>query len=106
MGVVAAMVDATAYPRLVDEGVVTRLQGSGTFVATASALFAVTILPREPDPGELRLGQRVYFEDTDTAGVVYYANYLKFMERARSDMLRAADIDRKPPSPSSDGAVM
>ena len=26
----------------------------------------------------------VYFEDTDTAGVVYYANYLKFMERARS----------------------
>ena len=31
----------------------------------------------------------VYFEDTDTAGVVYYANYLKFMERARSDMIRA-----------------
>ena len=32
----------------------------------------------------------VYFEDTDTAGIVYYANYLKFMERARSDMIRAA----------------
>ena len=32
---------------------------------------------------------RVYFEDTDTAGIVYYANYLRFMERARSDMLRA-----------------
>jgi acyl-CoA thioester hydrolase len=36
----------------------------------------------------------VYFEDTDTAGVVYYANYLKFMERARSDMLRAVGIDQ------------
>jgi acyl-CoA thioester hydrolase len=31
---------------------------------------------------------RVYFEDTDFSGVVYHANYLKFMERARSDMLR------------------
>lgn len=38
---------------------------------------------------------RVYFEDTDVAGIVYYANYLKFMERARSDMLRAAGIDQR-----------
>jgi len=30
---------------------------------------------------------RVYYEDTDTAGVVYYANYLKFMERARTEWL-------------------
>lgn len=37
----------------------------------------------------------VYFEDTDTAGVVYYANYLKFMERARSDMIRAVGIDQR-----------
>jgi acyl-CoA thioester hydrolase len=37
----------------------------------------------------------VYFEDTDTAGIVYYANYLKFMERARSDMLRAVGVDQK-----------
>ncbi len=35
----------------------------------------------------------VYFEDTDTAGIVYYANYLKFMERARSDMIRASGVD-------------
>ena len=41
-----------------------------------------------------RLAVRVYFEDTDTAGVVYYANYLKFMERARSDMLRAVGVDQ------------
>jgi acyl-CoA thioester hydrolase len=38
---------------------------------------------------------RVYFEDTDVAGVVYYANYLKYMERARSDMLRAAGVDQR-----------
>jgi acyl-CoA thioester hydrolase len=37
----------------------------------------------------------VYFEDTDTAGIVYYANYLKFIERARSDMLRAAGVDQR-----------
>jgi acyl-CoA thioester hydrolase len=38
---------------------------------------------------------RVYFEDTDVAGIVYYANYLKFMERARSDMLRLVGIDQR-----------
>lgn len=36
----------------------------------------------------LRLPLRVYYEDTDAGGVVYYANYLKFMERARSEWMR------------------
>jgi acyl-CoA thioester hydrolase len=36
-----------------------------------------------------RLPVRVYYEDTDAAGVVYYANYLKFMERARTEWLAA-----------------
>lgn len=36
---------------------------------------------------------RVYFEDTDAGGVVYYANYLKFAERARTEMLRRRGID-------------
>ncbi|MBT5416146.1 MAG: tol-pal system-associated acyl-CoA thioesterase [Rhodospirillaceae bacterium] len=35
---------------------------------------------------------RVYWEDTDAAGIVYYANYLKFAERARSDLLRCFGI--------------
>ena len=35
---------------------------------------------------------RVYFEDTDAAGVVYYANYLRFAERARAEMLRALGV--------------
>jgi acyl-CoA thioester hydrolase len=37
---------------------------------------------------------RVYYEDTDAAGVVYYANYLKFAERARTEMLHEAGIDQ------------
>ncbi len=36
---------------------------------------------------------RVYYEDTDAAGVVYYANYLRFIERARTEMLRDAGFD-------------
>lgn len=36
---------------------------------------------------------RVYYEDTDLGGVVYYANYLKFMERARTEWLRAGGVD-------------
>lgn len=46
----------------------------------------------------------VYFEDTDTAGVVYYANYLKFMERARSDMIRAVGIDQRRILEAGEGA--
>jgi acyl-CoA thioester hydrolase len=38
---------------------------------------------------------RVYIEDTDLGGVVYHANYLRFLERARSDLLRAAGIDQR-----------
>ena len=37
---------------------------------------------------------RVYYEDTDSGGVVYYANYLKFMERARTEWLRSLDIEQ------------
>ncbi len=37
---------------------------------------------------------RVYYEDTDAGGVVYYANYLKYMERARTEWLRALNIEQ------------
>lgn len=37
---------------------------------------------------------RVYYEDTDLAGIVYYANYLKFIERARSEFVRELGIDQ------------
>ncbi|MES2117363.1 MAG: tol-pal system-associated acyl-CoA thioesterase [Pseudomonadota bacterium] len=37
---------------------------------------------------------RVYYEDTDAGGIVYYANYLKFYERARTEWLRAIDVNQ------------
>jgi len=49
---------------------------------------------------------RVYFEDTDVSGVVYHANYLKYMERARSDMLRAAGIDQREAIESGEGVYV
>ncbi|MBT8408937.1 MAG: tol-pal system-associated acyl-CoA thioesterase [Alphaproteobacteria bacterium] len=41
-----------------------------------------------------RFDLRVYYEDTDLAGIVYYANYLKYIERARSEYVRALGIDQ------------
>ena len=38
---------------------------------------------------------RVYYEDTDAQGVVYYANYFRFMERARTEWLRALGVDQE-----------
>jgi acyl-CoA thioester hydrolase len=43
---------------------------------------------------EHRLPLRVYYEDTDLAGLVYYANYLKFIERGRSEWVREMGIDQ------------
>ncbi len=48
-----------------------------------------------PDAGNAHvhvMPVRVYYEDTDAGGIVYYANYLKFAERARTEMLRAGGI--------------
>ncbi len=47
---------------------------------------------------------RVYYEDTDAGGIVFYANYLKFFERARTEWLRACGIDQQRLS-ESDGIV-
>ncbi len=44
------------------------------------------------DPHRFTL--RVYYEDTDLAGIVYYANYLKFIERARTEWVRGLGIDQ------------
>jgi len=55
--------------------------------------------PAAPAAGPFAFRLRVYYEDTDAGGVVYYANYLKFMERARTEWLAAlgfplADVER------------
>jgi len=52
---------------------------------------------------EHRFPLRVYFEDTDLSGVVYHANYLRYMERARSDMLRALGIDQRAAQTKGEG---
>jgi acyl-CoA thioester hydrolase len=44
-------------------------------------------------PGPFRIPVRVYYQDTDAGGVVFHAQYLAFMERARSERLNAAGID-------------
>ena len=59
--------------------------------------------------GEIREGRhhmqvRVYYEDTDFSGIVYHANYLRFMERARSDMLRLAGVDQRAAHEAGEGA--
>lgn len=55
-------------------------------------------LPRPPEPASVpppfRWRIRVYWEDTDAGGVVYHASYLRFLERARTEWLRARGIDQ------------
>ena len=45
--------------------------------------------------GEFSVKLRVYIEDTDAGGIVYYVNYLKFMERARTEFMRAAGFAKQ-----------
>ncbi len=49
---------------------------------------------RHQSPMAHRFTTRVYYEDTDLAGIVYYANYLKFIERARTEWVRELGIDQ------------
>jgi acyl-CoA thioester hydrolase len=48
-----------------------------------------------PNPIEFRFTLRVYWEDTDAGGVVFYANYLKYFERARTEWLRSLGIGQE-----------
>lgn len=50
-----------------------------------------------------KLGIRVYYEDTDMAGIVYYANYLRYIERGRSEWVRDNDMDQN--AMKADGVV-
>ncbi|MXO97292.1 YbgC/FadM family acyl-CoA thioesterase [Erythrobacter aquimaris] len=65
-------------------------------------------LPNFPDgviQGDRHLyAVRAYYEDTDLSGIVYHANYLRWFERARSDLLRRLDIDQRAAIESGEGA--
>lgn len=50
--------------------------------------------PEHAESAEFSHPVRVYIEDTDAGGIVYYVNYLKFMERARTEYMRHAGFDR------------
>jgi acyl-CoA thioester hydrolase len=47
------------------------------------------------EAGQHVMALRVYYEDTDSGGMVYYANYLKYAERARTEMLRLVGVDHE-----------
>lgn len=47
---------------------------------------------------------RVYYEDTDLSGITYHANYLRWFERARSDLLRMLEIDQRDAIEAGEGA--
>lgn len=47
-----------------------------------------------PQSGEFSLPMRVYIEDTDAGGIVYYVNYLKYFERARTEYMRALGYEK------------
>lgn len=47
------------------------------------------------DPARFRWTIRVYYEDTDAAGIVYYANYLKYFERCRTEWLRSLGFEQR-----------
>ncbi|WP_370191142.1 YbgC/FadM family acyl-CoA thioesterase [Qipengyuania sp.] len=66
------------------------------------------ILPSLPD-GTLDRDRhlyavRVYYEDTDLSGITYHANYLRWFERARSDLLRQLEIDQRAAIEAGEGA--
>ena len=65
-------------------------------------------LPNLPDgtlEGDTHLyAVRVYYEDTDLSGITYHANYLRWFERARSDLLRRLDIDQRAAIEAGEGA--
>ena len=52
------------------------------------------IQPMMTDDGTFYWPVRIYYEDTDAGGIVYYANYLKFAERARTEYLRALGLEQ------------
>ena len=52
-------------------------------------------MSRQPDHQPFEWHVRVYYEDTDAQGVVYYANYFRFMERARTEWLRALGVNQE-----------
>lgn len=79
----------------------TSLQQSPPQLQPVSGIF---VAPTDGSKALLHLFPvRIYYEDTDLSGIAYHANYLRYMERARSDMLRLVGIDQRAASESGEG---
>jgi acyl-CoA thioester hydrolase len=63
--------------------------------STLAQRGAPASMARDTPPVVHRLPLRVYWEDTDAGGIVFYANYLKFFERARTEWLRALGVQQQ-----------
>ena len=70
---------------------------NGTMIEVPATATLTPFLTPSPIAGQGRkpfsIPVRIYYEDTDVGGVVYYANYLRFIERARTEWLRAAGFE-------------
>jgi acyl-CoA thioester hydrolase len=66
-----------------------------TAAARRTAQLAAQPAASPAGDGAQSFALRVYYEDTDAAGIVYYANYLKFAERARTEMLRFVGFEQE-----------
>lgn len=68
----------------------------------------MNLMPSPPDgvldPPRHHYAVRVYYEDTDLSGITYHANYLRWFERARSDLLRRLAIDQRAAIEAGEGA--
>ncbi|WAC71841.1 tol-pal system-associated acyl-CoA thioesterase [Roseateles sp. SL47] len=62
---------------------------------TSTALLDLNLTSQIPHLPAFQHELRIYWEDTDAGGVVFYANYLKFMERARTEWLRALGFEQE-----------
>jgi Holliday junction DNA helicase RuvB len=88
-------------PYLIQQGYLQRTPRGRVATANIWQHFGLRS-PHTPEPGSLdgmtipagRIALRVYYEDTDAAGIVYYANYLRFIERGRTEFLRALGHDQ------------
>lgn len=75
-----------------------------------SAALITPLMVKPNTPGGVFDGSRhlyavrVYYEDTDLSGITYHANYLRWFERARSDLLRMLDIDQREAVETGEGA--
>ena len=97
IGEEADTIEDVLEPYLIQQGYLQRTPRGRIATLTAYRHFGIVAPDRGQGPAVRRLKSlrsvRVYYQDTDAGGVVFHAQYLAFMERARTELLNAAGID-------------